>query len=166
MLPTVRPYPKVDWQRLAKPSYQDPVGLPDPKDFPILGCAPENGNSCLDYRCEKMKRRGPELCCNGCKSVAYDSRYSRSVQSSTSPFGSLPGYETNLGIIAPPTVPVNGRVRHPDTGQWVLQAQQPSAEPSAQPVGRADRRPDHSHYGRGGWKGGGEDRWGGGGRRG
>ena len=167
VLPSVSPYPKVDWQRLAKPSFKDPVGLPSPQDWPIQGCAPENGRSCplvgqsicLDYRCERQGR-----CRNSCKSRDYD--YDRFFPSTTYPFGALPGYETNLGIIAPPTVPVNGRVRHPDYGYWVLQAQQPSAEPPLQPVGRDDRRPDHSHYGRGGRRGGGDDRWGGGGRKG
>ena len=161
VLPTVSPYPKVDWQRLAKPSFKNPVGLPPTQEWPIQGCAPEKGKWCLDYRCERAGS-----CGNNCQSRTLDLSSNRYFPSTTSPFGTIPGYGTNLGVIAPPAGPINGYVSHPDTGYRVLYAQQPSAEPPLRPVGRDDRRPDHSHYGRVGRRGGGDDRWGGEGRRG
>ena len=40
------------------------------------------------------------------------------------PFGSLPGYETNLGVAAVPTIPVGGYVYSTDGKKWVLHATQ------------------------------------------
>ena len=40
------------------------------------------------------------------------------------PFGSLPGYETNLGVAAVPTIPVSGYVYSTDRKKWVLHATQ------------------------------------------
>ena len=158
VLPTVRPYPRVDWQRLAKPSFRDPVGLPDPLEFPLQGCAPETGNPCQDFRCVGYEDPDDESRCmaGNCQSVPRKNIFGQEIRS-TSPFGTLPGYATTLGIVAPPTVPVNGRVRVPVERhwEWILQAQHPPAEPPLHPAGHSARRPDHSHYGRG-VRGGGE----------
>ena len=52
------------------------------------------------------------------------------------PFGSLPGYKTNLGVVAVPTIPVGGYVYCPDAKKWVIFAEPPTS-PSA---GRGTRR--------------------------
>ena len=36
------PFPLVDWQSLARPSWKDPVGLPKPWTLPKLGCREDN----------------------------------------------------------------------------------------------------------------------------
>ena len=41
-----------------------------------------------------------------------------------SPFGTLPGYETNLGVAAVPTVPISGYVYSTEMKKWVLHATQ------------------------------------------
>ena len=51
-------------------------------------------------------------------------------------FGTLPGYKTNLGVVAVPTTPVGGYVYFPDAKKWVLYAE-PCSSPSA---GRGTRR--------------------------
>ena len=42
------------------------------------------------------------------------------------PFGTLPGYQTNLGVVDVPTTPVGGYVFSPGSG-WVLYATTSSA---------------------------------------
>jgi len=53
-----------------------------------------------------------------------------------SPFGTLPGYKTSLGVVAIPTIPVGGYVYCPEVKKWVLYAE-PQSSPSA---GRGTRR--------------------------
>ena len=51
-------------------------------------------------------------------------------------FGTLPGYKTNLGVVAVPTTPVGGYVYCPDARKWVIFAEARSP-PS---TGRGTRR--------------------------
>ena len=44
------------------------------------------------------------------------------------PFGSLPGFVTNLGVVAVPEAPVGGYVYCPDAKRWMIHATIPSTE--------------------------------------
>ena len=44
------------------------------------------------------------------------------------PFGSLPGFVTNLGVVAVPEAPVGGYVYCPDAKRWMIHAAIPSTE--------------------------------------
>ena len=52
-------------------------------------------------------------------------------------FGTLPGYKTNLGVVAVPTTPVGGYVYCPEVKKWVIYAEHRSSPTSA---GRGTRR--------------------------
>ena len=54
-----------------------------------------------------------------------------------SPFGTLPGYKTSLGVVAVPTTPVGGYVYCPDAKTWVIFAE-PYSSPAS--VGRGTKR--------------------------
>ena len=69
-----------------------------------------------------------------------DSDFQRLTRLNGRPFGSLPGYVTNRGVVAVPTTPVAGYVFCPGTNKWVI-----FAEPCSPPVSA----------GRGTWRGGG-----------
>ena len=51
--------------------------------------------------------------------IVLNKSYQR-LESTTSPFGTAAGFETNLGVVAPPTSPVGGYV-YPQRG-WILYA--------------------------------------------
>ena len=95
------PYPTIAWDKVRfKPS------LPNPVLCPVYGCSPD-----------------PDVYP---KPVYYGSqvRLGKDKHITEYPFGSLPGYETNLGVTAVPTVPVSGYLYSTEMKKWVLHATQ------------------------------------------
>jgi len=109
------PFPHVRWFDVRfKPA------LPDPERCPVHSCSPDPA-----FYVEK----GSPLY-NGTYNFGSLARqYGQS-------FGTLPGYKTNLGVVAIPTTPVGGYVYCQDAKKWVLYAE-PYSSPSA---GRGTRR--------------------------
>merc|ERR1712179_94589 len=103
------PFPKVRWNEVRfKPA------LPNPEQCPVHSCSPDP----VFY----VDRDSPSFRCN----FNFDYVASQNGR----PFGSLPGYETSLGVVAIPTTPVGGYVYCPDAKKWVLYAE-PYSSPSA-----------------------------------
>ena len=95
------PYLTIAWQDVRfKPS------LPSPKQFPILSASAD----------PKFYQTDMELKLN-------------IFRQSDSPFGTLPGYETNLGVAAIPTLPVGGYVYSTERQKWVLHATRGGTSP-------------------------------------
>jgi len=109
------PFPHVRWNDVKfKPA------LPNPEPCPVHSCSPDPAFYVEDS--------SPLY--NGTRNFGSLARqYGGS-------FGTLPGYKTNLGVVAVPTTPVGGYVYCPDVKKWVLYAE-PSSSPSA---GRGTRR--------------------------
>ena len=110
------PFPHVRWSDVRfKPA------LPAPERCPVYSCSPDPA-----FYVEKSS---PLY--NGTDNFGSLARqYGQS-------FGTLPGYKTNLGVVAVPTTPVGGYVYCPDAKKWVLYAE-PRSSPSS--AGRGTRR--------------------------
>ena len=94
------PYLTIAWQDVRlKPS------LPSPKEFPIYSASADP-----EFYQREMK--------DSCGMMRHI------FTQSGSPFGMLPGYETNLGVAAVPSVPVSGYVYSIEMKKWVLHATQ------------------------------------------
>ena len=116
------PYLTIAWQDVRfKPS------LPDPKEFPILSAS-------ADPKFYQMEMEDT----HGIKRNIF--------RQTGKPFGTLPGYETNLGVAAIPTLPVGGYVYSTETERpkWVLYATRGGTSPggggAAQASSRRSRR--------------------------
>lgn len=93
------PLPHVRWNDIRfKPA------LPNPEQCPILSCSPDP-----EFY---VDRDSPLFKCN------YNFNYG--VSQNGKPFGALPGYTTNLGVVPVPSTPVGGYVFCPDAKKWVL----------------------------------------------
>ena len=66
-----------------------------------------------------------------------DPEFLRKTRDNGRPFGSLPGFKTNLGVVAVPTIPVGGYVYCPVAKRWVIFAVSQSSPAS---TGRGTRR--------------------------
>ena len=109
------PIPYVRWNDVRfKPA------LPHPEQCPIHSCSPDP-----EFY---VDRDDPTFQCN------YNYAYGASQYGK--PFGALPGYRTNLGVVPVPSTPVGGYVYCPDSAKWVLFAE-PFSPPTA---GRGTRR--------------------------
>jgi len=109
------PSPHVRWNEVRfKPA------LPSPEQCPIHSCSPDP-EFYLD-------RDDPSFRCN----YNYDYLASQNGR----PFGALPGFKINLGVIPIPSIPVGGYVYCPDARKWVIFAQPRS--PAS--TGRGTRR--------------------------
>ena len=89
--------PMVDWERVSHPRR-----LPRPRHCPILGCSGD-----AKFYTEPSEHQSDK----------WRTGYA---------FGYLPGFETDLGIVAPPANPVHGFVYAGGTGdksKWVLRAE-------------------------------------------
>jgi hypothetical protein len=89
--------PMVDWERVSHPRR-----LPRPRHCPILGCSGD-----AKFYTEPSEHQSDK----------WRTGYA---------FGYLPGFETDLGIVAPPTDPVHGFVYAGLSGaktKWVLRAE-------------------------------------------
>jgi len=92
------PYPTVDWSMVRwKPA------LPNPVQCPILGASQDP-----DFYMEKQ--------------CVWSSGTYTPFTTTKNPFGSLPGYHTNRGVVAVPTTPVSGWLYSTEVGNWVLHA--------------------------------------------
>ena len=93
------PLPYVRWNDIRfKPA------LPNPEQCPIHSCSPDP----KFY----VDKESPSFQCN------YNFDYGASQYGK--PFGALPGYLTNLGVVPVPSTPVGGYVFCPDAKKWVL----------------------------------------------
>merc|ERR1719369_1577786 len=79
------PYPTVTWSSVRfKPS------LPSPKPYPVHGCSPD----------PDLYEDKPNPYCHGQLSENF------ALFKRQNPFGTLLGYQTNLGVVDVPTTPV------------------------------------------------------------
>ena len=110
--PTPSPYPRVDWSRVNQRML---ANLPKPERFPVHGCAQDESFF--------VKRQ---------VTVAHDSVrfWSPYEEAGSYPYGSLPGFLTQDGVIAPGGhgENVHGYVWSPDYQGWVLQATNPQKQ--------------------------------------
>ena len=100
-VPVPEPYPRVKWNLVKF----KPV-LPNPEPCPIYSCSPDP----TFY----VDRDSPSFQCN------YNFDYLASQNGK--PFGALPGFKTNLGVVRVPSTPVGGYVYCPDVKKWVIHA--------------------------------------------
>ena len=110
--PIHQPYPKVDWSKVNSYSKKN---LPKAEGFPILGC-PHHP----DYYPDAPNPEGRIAICRGTKDCWLPG-CSHETPIRDRPFGSLPGFLTNLGIVAMPSKPVGGYIYTEEEG-WVLYA--------------------------------------------
>ena len=102
-------YPEVKWNLVKF----KPV-LPHPESCPLYSCSQDpsfyedNITGCLNPRFKNARIQTKFLQRN--------------------PFGSLPGFVTNLGVVAVPETPVGGYVYCPDAKRWMIHATIPSTE--------------------------------------
>ena len=109
------PVPHVRWNNVRfKPA------LPNPEACPVHSCSPDP----VFY----VDRNSPSFQCN----FNFDYLASQNGR----PFGALPGFKTNLGVVAIPSTPVGGYVYCPEVKKWVIFAEARSP-PS---TGRGTRR--------------------------
>ena len=92
------PYPTVDWSIVRfKPA------LPNPDQFPVLSVSQEPNVYAM-------------------KSSSWPGDPSYSTFTGRTPFGTLPGYQTNHGVVAVPNTPVQGYLYCAASNKWVLAA--------------------------------------------
>ena len=107
------PFPQVRWNDVRfKP------GLPNPEPCPVHSCSPDPAFYAED------------------SSPLYQGTYnfwSLAKQYGRS-FGTLPGYKTNLGVVAVPTTPVGGYVYCPEFKKWVIHAVNRSSAPAGKEI--------------------------------
>jgi hypothetical protein len=105
------PYPTIAWDKVRfKPS------LPSPKHYPLYSCSPDP-----TFYEDKPSNSG----------FACDGPYN--LFKYQDPFGTLPGYRTNLGVVDVPTTPVGGYIYCPGSG-WVVYATTPDAGGRGEPA--------------------------------
>jgi len=122
------PYPQVDWENLARPTWKDRVGLPTPNYLPLLGCSQDpNHYSSTEER----------NCLGRTETVPSD------FEKKEAPFGQLLGYRTNMGPVRMPTCSIHGHVFDMVGKTWVIAASTPEAYGR-----RTKRRPWGSRPGR------------------
>ena len=108
------PSPHVRWNEIRfKPA------LPAPESCPVYSCYQDPG-----FYQEKREFRNGSII-----PTVSDSEFNRLARQNGQPFGALPGYKTNLGVVAVPTIPVGGYVYCPDAKKWVIFAEPHSSPP-------------------------------------
>ena len=80
------PRPVVKWSNVSKFKIRD---IPEPKNYPVHGCSPDP--KFYENKISDGIKRGSEFT----KGVAYREQY-------PTPFGSMPGYLTDMGIVKVP----------------------------------------------------------------
>ena len=113
------PYPRVDWSRINRHAMKN---LPRPNFFPVSGC-PQHP----EVYPEAPDPNGRIKVCSSPKDCSLPGCTHRTPVNGE-PFGSLPGFKTNLGIVAVPTCPVGGYI-YTEEG-WMLYATLDKAESS------------------------------------
>ena len=117
-----KPFPNVRWRDVRfKPA------LPKPESCAVSSCSQDPG-----FYQDKVEYRNGSVI-----PTCRDSDYVRLARHNGLPFGALPGYKTNRGVVAVPTTPVGGYVYCPDANRWVIFAE-PCSSPAS--VGRGTRR--------------------------
>ena len=99
------PKARVNWHRL-NPNIKR--NLPVPVEYPVHGCAldPEFYTILAPARYYLGQKMDPRL-----------------VYEASKPFGSLYGFWTSKGVLAPPVEPVGGYHCCPETGTWIIAAE-------------------------------------------
>lgn len=95
------PYPQVQWKSI----WFKPV-LPNPEPCPIFSCSQDP---------KFYQDHIPQCPCP-------DDPIIRAKFIKKDPFGTLPGYQTNAGVVAVPSTAVGGYVYCPDAQKWLLYA--------------------------------------------
>ena len=104
--------PRVDFSKVKPHLHKN---LPKPNLFPVHSCSPD---PTFYTDCHAAKRPNHDGCSGGCKPL-FD-------MLNVCPFGSAPGFATNLGIVPIPQAPIGGYVYKGGTGDnttWQLYAE-------------------------------------------
>ena len=102
-------YPEVKWNLVKF----KPV-LPHPESCPLYSCS-QDPSFYEDH-------------ITGCLNPRFKNARIQTKFLQRNPFGSLPGFVTNLGVVAVPEAPVGGYVYCPDARRWMIHATIPSTE--------------------------------------
>ena len=103
--------PRVDFSKVKPHLHRN---LPKPISVPVLACSPD---PTFYGKCSVHTGQSPPYCGGNCKTL-----FEHPLRS---PFGSLPGFSTSLGIVAVPKDPIGGYVYAGGTGDntvWQLHA--------------------------------------------
>ena len=103
--------PRVDFSKVKPHLHRN---LPKPISVPVLACSPD---PTFYGKCSVHTGQSPPYCGGNCKTL-----FEHPLRS---PFGSLPGFCTSLGIVAVPKDPIGGYVYAGGTGEntvWQLHA--------------------------------------------
>ena len=116
------PYPRVDWSRVNQRML---ANLPKPERFPVYGCAQD----AAFYEPRQVTVAHDDVC--------FRSPYDEAIHC---PYGSLPGFLTQDGVIAPGGhgEVVSGYIWSHEYGCWVLHASIPRS--SDKPAGSSHRK--------------------------
>ena len=104
--------PRVDFSKVKPHLHKN---LPKPNSFAVHSCSPD---PTFYTDCHAAKRPNHDGCSGGCKPL-FD-------MVNVCPFGSAPGFATNLGIVPIPQAPIGGYVYKGGTGDnttWQLYAE-------------------------------------------
>ena len=104
--------PRIDFSKVKPHLHKN---LPKPNLFPVHSCSPD---PTFYTDCHKAKRPNHDGCSGGCKPL-FD-------MVNVCPFGSAPGFATNLGIVPIPQAPIGGYIYKGGTGDettWQLYAE-------------------------------------------
>ena len=123
-VPTIR-YKSIDF---AKVNVRSMANIPKPTSFPVYGCSPEPKFYTEVVKVDYWDYYGNQR--------TFESSFIRKA-----PFGSLYGYETNVGIVPVPDTPVHGHVWSDQLHNWVLHAVSPEECSAARPPSAGSRFP-------------------------
>jgi len=106
--------PKVDFSKVKPHLHRN---LPKPNLYPVHSCSPDPKFYTECYLVRHVDNH--QGCAGGCKPL-FDANVS------PTPFGCLPGFETNLGVVSIPQAPIGGYIYKGGTGDnttWQLYAE-------------------------------------------
>ena len=113
--------PKVSWEKVNVAALKK---LPTPSSFPVQTASPQSQFYSKDDGCPR-----------GCTQIQFEyfSGDPRKIPckcrlgfEETNPFGTLLGFQSNLGVVPVPSTPMFGHIWDPDTCSWLLHAEIPS----------------------------------------
>ena len=108
-LPPATPAIKYKSIDFAKVNVRNMANIPKPTSFPVYGCSPEPKFYTEVVKVDYWDYYGNQR--------TFESSFIRKA-----PFGSLYGYETNVGIVPVPDTPAHGHVWSDQLHNWVLHA--------------------------------------------
>ena len=108
------PFPVVDWQALARPNWKDRIGLPNPVALPIHSCSQDPAFYQPSYGTRTNERGFPVQ-----EKAVFEVQF---------PFGWISGYNTSMGPVKKPSIPINGYILGEDD-QWTIAAYPPGGTP-------------------------------------